>query len=141
MWGHSKNQILKRIVSLQNKALKIVHFLPNRTNSNTLYYLSNTLRLNDLLTLLNGMFVWDQRNSRLPTVFDDYFLHRNACRYNLRSVANNNLVIPLKRTSTYGTNSITYQCISTWNNLPIYLRTNPDLQGSKNFFLRLSLTF
>ena len=134
VWGHSRNQSLGRIASLQNKALKIIHYLPNRSSSNILYYLSNTLRLSDLLTFLNGLFVWDQRNSRLPTVFNDYFSYRNACRYNLRSITNNNLIIPLKRTLTYGTNSITYQCISTWNNLPIDLRTDPDLQHSKQKF-------
>ena len=70
VWGHSRNQSLGRIASLQNKALKIIHYLPNRSSSNILYYLSNTLRLSDLLTFLNGLFVWDQRNSRLPTVFN-----------------------------------------------------------------------
>ena len=134
VWGHSRNQMLARIISLQNKALKIIHLLPNRTESDILYYLSNTLRLNDLLTYLNCLFVWEKLNSRLPTVFNDYFPRRNACRYNLRSISNNNLNIPLKRTLTYGTCSITYQCISAWNNLPIDLRTDTDLQRSKNSF-------
>ena len=136
VWAHSKNAKLGRIISLQNKALKIIHFLPNNTNSNILYYLSNTLRLNTLLSYLNGVFVWEQRNSRLPTVFDDFFSQRNECRYNLRSIAKNNLIVPLKRTLTYGTNSITYQCILTWNNLPVDLKTDPGYQRSKTLFAK-----
>ena len=95
---------------------------------------SNTLRLTSLLSYLNCMFVWEQRNSRLPSVFDEYFSQRNNRRYNLRSNKNNNLEVPLMGTLTYGTNSITYQCILAWNNLPIDLRTDPEYQQSKKLF-------
>ena len=135
VWGNSRSPMIGRITSLQNKALKIIHFLPKNTNSNILYFLSNTLRLNTLLSYLNGLFVWDQRNSILPTtVFDDFFPERNECRYNLRSIAHMNILIPLTRTVTYGTNSITYQCILTWNNLPVDLKTDPVYQRSRKLF-------
>ena len=66
--------------------------------------------------------------------FDDIFSNRLNCGHNLRSVTNNNLTVPIKRTSTYGINSITYQCILSWNTLPNEIKTKPIYSHSRSAF-------
>ncbi|MBY0580283.1 MAG: reverse transcriptase family protein, partial [Rickettsiales bacterium] len=135
VWGQSKTVCLSRIVSLQNRAVRIIHFCPRYFSTDILYLTSKILRFYDLIQFLNCSFVWDQQHGVLSTIFHNYFNNRTACGHNLRSVTYNNLTIPLKQTSKHGINSITYQCILSWNSLPNTLKSGPNLRF-KNLFLK-----
>ena len=112
VWGLTTNQSLKRIVSLQNKAMRIIHFQPPFSKPDLLYYLSNTVKLVDQIKILNCLFVWEHQHSKLPTAFNNFFtLTKETHRHNLRSVTTNNLFVPSSRTVKYGINSITHQCV------------------------------
>ena len=109
-----RSNILSRIASLQNRALRIIYFQQYNFNANILYPIANILPFHAMVQYINGLFVWDQQHSNLPTVCERYFLGREGCGHNLRSVTNNNLTVPLKQTSKYGINSITYQCMHVY---------------------------
>ena len=64
----------KKISSLQNRAMRIMHFQPSTSSSNILYYLSKTLKIVDLIRILNCVLVWDQQHSKLPVTFNSFFL-------------------------------------------------------------------
>ena len=137
VWGLTSQQSLNRIVSLQNKAMRIIHFQPPFTQPNILYYLSNNLKLADQIKVLNCIFVWEQQRSKLPLTFKNFFsLTKETHYHNLRSVTSKNLFVPLSRTVKYGINSIVHRCVTTWNNLPHELKTNPEHQNSKQSFHR-----
>ena len=116
--------------------MRLIFFQPKDFSCNILYYLAKILKFSDMVQYNNCLFVWDQQNSVLPSVFDDYFQNRNRCGYYLRTVANNNLTKPIKQTTFYGINSITYQSISAWNNLPNELKRNLSITCSKYLFKR-----
>ena len=126
VWGQTSNQYISRIISLQNKAMRIIHYQPIFAETSLLYYLSKTLKLVDLIKILNCSFVWNQQHSKLPTTFKNLFTQtRETHRHNLRSVTSNNLFVPFSRTISYGINSVLHQCVIAWNNLPSYLKLNP----------------
>ena len=108
VWGQPKTFCLSKIVSLQNREIRITHFCP-RYFSDILYLTSKILRFYDLIQFLNCSFVWDQQHGLLPTIFHNFFNNRTTCGHNLRSVTYNNLFIPLKQTTKHGINSIIYQ--------------------------------
>ena len=135
VWGESKTVCFSKIVSLQNRAIRIIIFWLRNFPSDILYLTSKIFRFYDLIHFLNCSFVWDQQRGLFPIVFDNYFNNRTTCRHNLRSVIYNNLTIPLKQTTKHGINSITYQCILSWNALPNILKSDFILRP-KNLFLK-----
>ena len=116
VWGQTRQQSLNKIIALQNKAMRIIHFQPPFAKPNLLYFLSNNLKLMDHLKIMNCIFVWEQQRSKLPLTFNNFFtLTKETHHYNLKSVSSNNLYVPPSRTIKYGINSIIHQCVTTWN--------------------------
>ena len=134
IWGQTRGPQLAKIASLQNRAMKIIFFQPYNFDCKILYNLSNILHIYEVVEFLNCLFVWDQQHLKLPKAFDNLFSDRINCGHNLRSVTNNNLTVPIKQTFTYGINSITYQCILSWNTLPNEIKINPIYSRSRSAF-------
>ena len=134
IWGQTNKSHLDKIRSLQNKAMRLIHFQKYSFNPDILYLLSRVLKLSDMIHYLNCAFIWNFNNSNLPHVFDEYFTYRSNNRYELRSNSEKNLFIPLKNTISYGIKSVTYQCILSWNSLPTYLKNDPLLSHSRQKF-------
>ena len=64
VWGQSHNASFNRIISLQNKAMRTIHFQSKHFNSNILYLMSGVLKIEDLVYFLNCLFVWDQQHKK-----------------------------------------------------------------------------
>ena len=123
IWGNSSNLCTNKIISLQNKAMRIIHFQNSRTNADLLYYISNILKIQDQIKFLNCQFVWDQLHDNLPPTFESIFKLRSSVHNRtLRSTTANNLSIPKIRTQLYGYKSLTVQSILSWNALPTDLK-------------------
>ena len=136
VWGQSRNVHLLKIASLQRKAVRIINFQPRHMDCDILFGTCNILKFFDLIQYNNCFFVWKQKHSLLPTVFDNYFVNRQGCGHNLRSVTNQNLTVPMKQTITYGVNSITYQSIKSWNSIPSHIKTDPLIANVKGSFIK-----
>ena len=136
IWGQANKSPLDKIRSLQNKAMRLIHFQKQYFDPDILYLFSRVLKFSDMIHYLNCTFVWSFINSSLPNVFNEYFTHRSNNRYELRSNSDKNLSVPLKNTISYGIKSVTYQCILSWNSLPTYLKNDPLLLHSKQSFLK-----
>ena len=67
VWGQIKHNSLKKVSSLQNRAMKIIHFQPLISSSDLLYYLSKTVKLLDQIKILNCVLVWEQQHYTLQT--------------------------------------------------------------------------
>ena len=76
----------------------------------------------------------ETKKNIFPSIFRDYFTDRAECGHYLRPVSNNNLTVPIKNTTRYGIKSITYQCITTWNEIPSNLKVDPLLINSFYLF-------
>ena len=135
VWGQIKSSSLKKVISLQNKAMKIIHFQSFFSNADLLYYLSKTVKLIDQIKILNCILVWEQQHSKLPLTFKNFFTQTKQHHgHNLRSVTNHNLFLPSSRTVGYGLNSVIHNSILSWNNLANDLKTNTEFCRSKQKF-------
>ena len=65
------------------------------------------------MTISNLKFVYDEMNSILPRVFENFFI--NKTRQYLCNTRGNSLDVLQVKTTTYGSNSFTLHAIRTWN--------------------------
>ena len=117
IWAQEENTLTSKILSLQNKALKLIH-LGTINDLNNLYFQSKILKLFDQVTFQNCMLVNDQISKNLPTSFHNYFnITANQHTHNTRAVRNNHVDPPDFNTTKYGKNSIKYKSAVSWNNI------------------------
>ena len=101
VWGQKENQI-KKISELQDKAMRIINFKPINHPVLELYKNNKILKLQDYIKLLNCMFVKDVLAGNHIPVFEYVFMktsetHRHRTRYSLR----NTVVLPQYKTENY----------------------------------------
>ena len=77
VWGQTKDQSFNRIIILQNKALKVLHFQKPHFHTNILFQLSRILKIADQIELLNCQLVWDHLYGDLPQKLKSYFTLSN----------------------------------------------------------------
>ena len=65
IWGQ-KNAVTDKLQTLQNKALRIMHFQPPRTTATPLFKSSNILKLDDYVKLQNFLLAYRSLKGLLP---------------------------------------------------------------------------
>ena len=116
IFGMASNNQFQRLESLQNKAIRLIHFANFRAPVNPLYHQSKILKIKDYVTLQNFLLVLSDIKGELPKALSNTFtLIRNTHRYNTRSASHYKMVIPIVRTVAYGIHSICYQSVTSWN--------------------------
>ena len=144
VWGQFRNNHVRRIESLQNKAIRIINFAPFNSECTKLYKDSKILKLMDHVKLQNFIFTSDSINKRLPSILNNKFQYiSNLHTLNTRVAENYIFKIPRTRTYVYGTYSITIQCGHFWNEMiskfpeeQLYLQNNKKCKKflMKTFF-------
>ena len=67
IWGQIKTKLFQEVVKLQNKAIRIINFLPfNSSNINKTYNDLKILKLPDFISLQNSLFVKDCVEKEIP---------------------------------------------------------------------------
>ena len=94
---------LKRIMKVQNKALRIINFADFNIPSSPLYKTSNILKLKDHVTLNNFLYVHDSFTSNIPSSLRNIFScinsrHEYPTRISQKMCVN----LPISRTMNYG---------------------------------------
>ena len=118
IWGQNFNTLLRDIEKLQNKAIKIINFKTGSLHLNDLFNELKILKLKDLITFNNCLFVFDQLKEDLPQAFKNFFLKKYDHHiYNTQGTKKTLLNVPLKNTSKYGTKSITSRSIFNWKDM------------------------
>jgi len=113
-----ENQNVKRILRLQNKALRIINFADYRDHAEPLYKNLNILKITDHVELQNLLLVYDSINNRLPSILNNiYTFTRNIHNYETRNAVNLKLSLPEVNTTIHGLNSINYKSTKAWNKL------------------------
>ena len=112
IWGQKENQI-KKISELQDKALRIINFKPINHPVLELYKNNKILKLQDYIKLLNFMFVKDVLGENHIPAFENMFMKTIETRHSLR----NTVVLPQPKTENYEKTSVFYQAALTWNNM------------------------
>ena len=118
VWGQSRTTHTEKIFKLQNRAMRIISFADFRAEENPLYAKNSVLKLEDQIKLQNCLFVFDFLCKRLPECFDNYFKKLDEIYSEEISTINSELgclFTPYMSTVKYGLQSITRQCITSWN--------------------------
>ena len=118
VWGQSITTHTEKIFKLQNRALRIIDFADFRADVDPIYAKNSILKLEDQVKLQNCLFVFDFLHKKLPECFDNYFTKLNEIYSEEITTINSELgclFTPFMSTAKYGLQSITRQCINTWN--------------------------
>ena len=114
--GQSINIFTQKVFKLQNRAMRILSFADFCANADPLYKMFNILKLNDMISLQNCLFIQDFLNNKLPICFNSYFQSMSDIHsINTKSSELGCIHIPYFATTKYGLNSFTRKCIDSWN--------------------------
>ena len=137
VWGSADPIHLTRIFILQKRIVRMLTHNEVRQNdysflsSNPLFLKLETLKIQDLLKVKIGKFIYKCLNKNTPINFLDWFLLTSQIHnYNTRSgytdtdqlLSTKNLFIPTARTSHYGLKKIKVLGPKIWNSLPPEIR-------------------
>ena len=125
----------------QNKALRIIYSKDRTEPSDPLYANHKILKLQNIITLNNCLFIDDQLCDNLPNAFSNYFkLLKNQQMYNTRGSNHFTLNVPRVNTETYGSNSIRNKAIKDWNKTTKKFQFHSDLLYKRGEYVRLVKT-
>ena len=119
IWGQNQtNQLFKRLLLLQEKAIRIINFQPHKSSSNNLFKENRILKISDYINYKHALFVRNSlRKENLP-IFNNMFTSLGINHTHNTSAATNHLLdIPQKQTTHYGTYSMTCTASVTWNDI------------------------
>ena len=71
--GQSKSDHFRKLVELQDKALRIINFLPDTVPLRDIYKNSKILKLHDYIALQNTLLIKDFFNEELPKPLNEKF--------------------------------------------------------------------
>ena len=145
IWGHSPtNTFINKIQVLQNNAIRLITFASDfRDHVSPLYVKLKLLKIKDMITLKNLLFIHDYFNGKLPESFNEYFiLDKDKHLYEIEDIRPTQipeklndfiltepnmqpqespipgqLYIPDYETIRYGRDSLKVSAINSWNYL------------------------
>ena len=116
IWGQIKSRHFTRLVTLQNKAIKIINFANFRDPVMPLYKAMKILKLSDNIRINNYLFVFDDLSGCLPPALKNAFqLSASLHSYVTRNSTHKMVKLPKARTTVYGLKSIKFQACHEWN--------------------------
>ena len=120
LWGLASNENIHKIEVIQRKCLRILTFASFDAHiGNDTFKKLNIFKVKDVIKMHQLRLVYDFLNYQLPDDLMSLFrlssnVHENL---ELNSSVNNLLHIPTINTTTYGNQSIRYQCAKLWNDV------------------------
>jgi hypothetical protein len=117
LWGQKYESIaIKKLIRLQNKAIRIISFKTNEDPVNILYNNLQILPLDKQVFFLNIMFVYDSLSKNNPAIFHNFYTKSiDNHNHRTRAAASAQLAVPRISTASFGSNSLFYRSIINWN--------------------------
>ena len=120
IWGQKINSHVKRIVKLQNRAIRVINFKDYQHPTEKLYKDSKILKFQDHISLLNYLFVSDSLMDNLPKSLCKQFSNVHQIHsHPTKNLVNHCITLPKSRTINYGIHSIMGQSCRNYNFLQI----------------------
>ena len=128
LWGFKPNRISTTFI-LQKKAIRLISFANKDAHTDPLFKDLEILKLNDVITSNNILFVHKTLNGNSPNHFDNFFSkvqrqHNYNTSRNTRSIYS--IPIGSVTLSSETNNTLKNKCIEDWNNA-LKILTNPEL--------------
>ena len=135
-WGSTLKTYLKKLITPQNKAIKIVGGGKYFNHATPYYSKTRILKLVDFLKLEKALFVFIHTTKTLPSAFKNYFSEVYIDR-SARSVIRTNLFIPFVKPTMLQT-SIKYQGPIIWKSRDLNIKKHNSIKLFK-YHLKMSL--
>ena len=114
IWGLTSEENLKKIETLQNKCLRILTFSDFRCHANPLYVNLNVLKVREIIKLQQLQLLYEFLQNSLPNDLKKLFkLKEDVHTHKTRQT----FYVPSINTSSFGKNSIKFQCPEFWNTM------------------------
>ena len=162
IWGNANDTHLAPLKRLQKKAIRLI--LNKERNIHILYELPGDpatywyidsfmkvptgplfkqlqiLKIADIYKSATLNFVYDSIHKLNPVQFHNYYQFSEYIEHNTSTIRQNNLNIPMVRTTNYGLKSIQYSGCILWNALPLSEKTKKISKKTfvkriKNYFI------
>ena len=118
IWGSTYPTYLKKLQTIQNKAIRAISDSGWNVHVTPLYYEHKILKVNDIYKIESAKFMHKYVNKKLPDYFQNYFNKVSGNHgYSTRAATNDDLIIPFFRTNRCQ-KSFKYQGSKLWNSLP-----------------------
>ena len=139
VWSSTFKSYLKKLIVLQNKALKIIGGAKWNERAPPFHLKFKILKLPDMFKFESALSTFKFNKQLLPSPFSHYFSKSNTKHHQLtRGAKSDNYFLPFYRTNKLQ-NSIKYHGPKFWNSLPIELKLCKSLKSFKRklkqFFL------
>ena len=117
IWGQKNNsEKLHQLSKLQDKALRIIHFLSPQSPLHHIYHDENILKLTDFISLQNTLLIKDYFDSELPCAFHGYFNKTETTHtYGTQCSTKNCVSVNRVNAVCYGKESIKFNSTKIWN--------------------------
>ena len=129
IWGATYKTRLKRLVILQNKAIRVLAQAGNRTSSDPLYKKLNIMKLENINTYLIGRFMFCVSIDKVPQLFGSLFRKNNEF-HNYETRSAHHLHLPSVKLDLSKT-GIKYRGAIVWN---LIAQTGINLEVSEAVF-------
>ena len=118
LWGLTSEDNITKLEVLQNKCVRIMSFAPFNSSTNQIFIDLGLVKVRELISLSQLKIVYDFTQNSLPSDLMNLFNFSSdvhTAPRELNSSVNKLIYIPRVNTTTYGINSISYQCATLWN--------------------------
>ena len=122
-WGKTNHSLLKSLSTIQKKYMRLITLSPPRSHTNPIFSSLKVLKLDDIYLLHSLVHMYK------TMVLNKYPLFKNSItmaqphhNYSTRLV---NLIVPHFRVNKCK-QMLIYQCIRSWNYLPLYIKDMPN---------------
>ena len=131
VWCHGTATSLKKIMKIQGRAGRIILNKTFQTRTMDILRELGWMSFNERCKFHTGCLIYKACNNLAPSYIYDMLTFSSNETYNLRSAANNDIVIPKHRTN-YGKKTFCYSSAYIWNSIPIDIRSTCSLMHFKN---------
>ena len=135
MGTDKKNKHFIRLVTLHNRAIKIMNFVNFRETASPLYKELTILKLSDNIRLHNFLYVLDDINNNLPPSLNNTFqLASISHDHTTHSSSRYTVRIPAVKNTVHGLRSIKFQACHDWNFFNSHFKNESLHTKSKSFY-------
>ena len=117
IWGQNLCTI-NRLVILQKKASRLIHFKERNTHTDSLIFESKMVKLPDKIKIENFLFISKYVKNILPSIFNSWCIFSSTSHnYETSFATKGHLKILTDTTTTYGKKAFISMATKTWNNI------------------------
>ena len=122
-YGQTSQENINKIQILQNKLMKVLTKKNYRFSTNCLHNELDIIKVNDIINQEIVTFVHGYVNHKLPSVFDNYFIHRHSIETYLNEDRKVRFITPRHHTNI-GADAINVKGAQLWNGLTFNINPN-----------------